>query len=582
MSSANQYITLRSGRHYYYVRRIPVQLRGRIKQKGFSEQFYRVSLKTKDEREARRQAVFAHEVYEWAVRIEAQNLRVEDNKSQQAGFNALQHQLRKLGIHPSQAPTVNAPKEVQDKYLRDRDDFLYGTARIETHVIVHVDPETGEETFQEEEIMVVGEGSLADYQQEVGLDVEVSDDGMRTTFKKNERWDEIQQQIDFIQGKTDSSFAYKDGVPTLEKAQQLYRDQIQANPKRSDFDKGKEVKRLESLVERLALQLSGDTNISMGLSRNLDSITEEDAELFIHRLRKRKDGKGQKALSSVGRELTIIVAMYNHAEAKTKRAWAADARNNNPFANRRSALEEQHTDEVKLGQTPNLNRRAFTVEELETFFSDHAHRMNEEAQLIALIGHHTGCRIGDAAGLMMSDYWQGGDEEPIPFLHFQDNRLRRVTKDGFDRQVPLFGAVLDRLHGYLVERTKQCRKAETNYDAERTPMFPKYGRKEGGGADAASAVINRRIHQMRGDDKRLAFHSFRHTLQAKFLAASADPNFSSYIGGWKNEINKGLQAVYQKDGIPLKALEEALRSAHNQRTWGKTDVSEKMKRGLLV
>ena len=562
MSSANQYITLRSNGWYYYIRRVPVSLHGRIKQKGFSEQFYRVSLKTKDEREARRQAVFAHEVYEWAVRIEAQNLRVEDNKSQQAEFNALQHQLRKLGIHPHQAPTVNAPKEVQDKYLRDRDDFVWGKPRAE----------------EDEE----GEMSLHEYQLEVGLTIVGYDNVGEPIYKRNESWDQVQQEIDFIQGKTDSSFAYKDGVPTLEKAQQLYRDQIQANLKRSDFDKGKEVKRLEGLVERLALQLSGDTNTSMGLSRTLDSITEEDAELFIHRLRKRKDGKGQKALSSVARELTIIVAMYNHAEAKTKRAWAADARNNNPFANRRSALEEQHKDEVKRGQTPNLNRRAFTAEELETFFSDHAHRMNEEAQLIALIGHHTGCRIGDAAGLMMSDYWQGGDEEPIPFLHFQDNRLRRVTKDGFDRQVPLFGDVFDRLHGYLVERTKQCRKAETNYDAESTPMFPKYGRKEGGGADAASAVINKRIHQMRGDDKRLAFHSFRHTLQAKFLAASADPNFSSYIGGWKNEVNKGLQAAYQKDGIPLKALEEALRSAHNQRTWGKTDVSAKMKRGIIV
>ena len=559
MSSANQYITLRSNGWYYYIRRVPVPLRGRIKQKGFDKLFYRVSLKTKDEREARRQASYAHEVYNIAVSLEERRLAIAGNQPQSAALLALEHELRKRGIHPSQAPTVNAPKEVQDKYLRDRDDFVWGNPRAEE-----------------------GDMSLYEYQLEVGLNIVGFDDIGEPIYEHNERWDQVQQEIDFIQGKTDSSFAYKDGVPTLEKAQQLYRDQIQANPKRSDFDKGKEVKRLERLVERLALQLSGDTNISMGLSRTLDSITEDDAELFIHRLRKRKDGKGQKALSSVARELTIIVAMYNHAEAKTKRAWAADARNNNPFANRRSALEEQHKDEVKQGQTPNLNRRAFTAEELETFFSDHAHRMNEEAQLIALIGHHTGCRIGDAAGLMMADYWQGGDEEPIPFLHFQDNRLRRVTKDGFDRQVPLFGDVLDRLHSYLVERTISCREAQSVYEAESTPMFPKYGRKEGGGADAASAVINKRIHQMRGDDKRLAFHSFRHTLQAKFLAASADPNFSSYIGGWKNEVNKGLQAAYQKDGIPLKALEEALRSAHNQRTWGKTDVSAKMKRGIIV
>ena len=562
MSNANQYITLRSNGWYYYIRRVPVPLRGRIKQKGFDKLFYRVSLKTKDEREARRQASYAHEVYNIAVSLEERRLAIAGNQPQSAALLALEHELRKRGIHPSQAPTVNAPKEVQDKYLRDRDDLVWGNPRAE----------------ENEE----GEMSLHEYQLEVGLTIVGFDDIGEPIYKQNERWDQVQQEIDFIQGKTDRSFVYKGGIPTLEKAQQLYSDQIKSNPKRSDFDKGKEVKRLERLVEMLALQLSGDTNTSMGLSRTLDSITDDDAELFIQRLRQRKDGKGQKALSSVGRELTIIVAMYNHAEAKTKKAWPADTRNNNPFANRRGALEEQHTDEVKLGQTPNLNRRAFTPEELKTFFNDHAPQMNEQAQLIALIGHHTGCRIGDAAGLMMSDFWQGDDEEPIPFIHFTDNRLRRVTKDGFDRQVPLFGDVFDRLNGYLVERTKHCLNSQTNYDPERTPMFPKYGRKEGGGADVASAVINRRIHQMRGEDKRLAFHSFRHTLQAKFLAASADPNFSSYIGGWKNEVNKGLQAAYQKDGIPLKALEEALRSAHNQRTWGKIDVSEKMKRGIII
>lgn len=581
MSSANQYITRRSNEWYYYIRRVPVSLRGRIKQKGFSELFYRVSLKTKDERQAKRQASYAHEIYNISVNLEERRLAIAGDQPKSAALLALEHELRKRGIHPQQAPTVNAPKQDQEKYLRDRDDFIYGAGHLRNLDLddVALASMAGQTEYQGipipfqiedgdgDEIIALGNGGL------------VKD---RSSASNPAEWNSHQAMIQFALGKTDSSFAYKDGVPTLEKAQQLYSEQIQANPKRSDFDKGKEVKRLGRLVERLALQLSGDTNTSIGLNRTLDSITDDDAELFIHRLRQRKDGKGQKALSSVGRELTIIVAMYNHAEAKTKKAWPADARNNNPFANRRGALEEQHRDEVKLGQTPNLNRRAFTPEELKTFFNDHAPQMNEEAQLIALIGHHTGCRIGDAAGLMMSDFWQGDDEEPIPFIHFTDNLLRRVTKDGFDRQVPLFGDVFDRLNTYLVERTKQCRNAETNYDAESTPMFPKYGRKEGGGADAASAVINKRLHQMRGEDKRLAFHSFRHTLQAKFLAASADPNFSSYVGGWKNEVNKGLQAAYQKDGIPLKALEEALRSAHSQRTWGRVDVSEKMKRGIII
>ena len=80
--------------------------------------------------------------------------------------------------------------------------------------------------------------------------------------------------------------------------------------------------------------------------------------------------------------------------------------------------------------------------------------MNEQAHLITLIGNHTGCRITDAAALMMSDYWWGNEENPIPFIHFQDNAFRRVTKNGFDRQVPLFGEVFDRIDAYFKERSQ--------------------------------------------------------------------------------------------------------------------------------
>ena len=90
------------------------------------------------------------------------------------------------------------------------------------------------------------------------------------------------------------------------------------------------------------------------------------------------------------------------------------------------------------------------------------------------------------------------------------------------------------------------------------------------GAGNASAAINKHIKDLRGDDVRLTFHSFRHTLQSKALAATDMPNkFPAYIGGWQNGDAKGLQAEYQKGGIPLKVLKEALQTIHAVEDWGR-------------
>ena len=90
------------------------------------------------------------------------------------------------------------------------------------------------------------------------------------------------------------------------------------------------------------------------------------------------------------------------------------------------------------------------------------------------------------------------------------------------------------------------------------------------GAGNASAAINKHIHYLRGTDVRLAFHSFRHTVQSKAMAATNMPNkFPAYIGGWNNGDAKGLQAEYQKGGIPIKVLHDALQTIHAVEDWGR-------------
>jgi integrase len=539
---------------WYFRLRIPQDLLGKIEGHGFGKTDYRISLKTRDEAEAKRRSKEAHKKFVATIELKREELKAsQSGKAKAAIFNRFEYDLRQRGIHPSQAPKVTASQEDQKKYWDAYHSFIYGDWDQEAQTL------------------------------DGGLDVLITElasnhDYSRSSEDLKALKDAIAERdaaLAFMQGRIGSD-AFNDGVPTLQKAWDLYVKKLESNSRKSPHHISKDIRRVERLVKTLAVQLGG--NLEVGLCRPLDSITQDDANLFVQNLHQRVEGGGQKSSASVGRELSIIASLYNLAEKETKASWPVGKRGLNPFAERRSKLEEAHTQNIRKGVTPKLNRRAFRPEELDIFTRDYLPRMNEEAQLITLISMHTGCRIGDAAGFMMSEYWGGDAEDSIPFLEFKDNRLRNVTKDGFGRQVPLFGVILSRLGTYHAARKAFLLK--TNPGLDDAPLFPRYGREDGSGFGSASQIINKHIHELRGDDRRLTFHSFRHTLQAKFLAASASPDHSSYIGGWKNQINKGLQKQYQEEGIPLKALLESLTAAHKVENWVRGSVQDKMKNVL--
>ena len=199
-------------------------------------------------------------------------------------------------------------------------------------------------------------------------------------------------------------------------------------------------------------------------------------------------------------------------------------------------------------------------EELEIFLREYLPRMGEELQLITLICEHAGCRIGDATGILLGDCrLKTDDTRPIPSLKIHSNHIRQVTKGGIEREIPLFGSVYERLCNFTHGRK-----------GPEEPLFPTYGKSRGAGN--ASAAINKHIHDLRGADVRLTFHSFRHTVQSKAMAATDMPNkFPAYIGGWNNGDAKGLQAEYQTGGIPIGVLYEALKTIHDVKIWGREE-----------
>ena len=524
--SVSPYLSLRANGYWQYRRRIPLELQATWSGGNGRKTEFVVSLKTKDEREAKRRASGQEAIFTEKVRLKTQQLTVQRSENQKRidAFYMHEYNLRERGIHPDQAPRVNAPSHVKQKYFDDREAYLYGKWDAKTQEVV---------------------GGLANAQLEHGID----HDG------PNDLYQEIQQDIDFVTGISDRRSSIMSDVPTLEEAQEVYEQMLEAKGFAA-AKKKRERRRVERLVEQLSLQL-GAGNPDIGKSRTLDTIKQRDADLFEQQLGM------NKAKSSVSREMTILSAMYNHALNKWSDTWPDHKRKQNPFSKRRAGLEKQHAEERRIGTAVNRKRRAFTPEELEVFLGEQFQRMNEQAQLVTLIAIHSGCRLEDASGLLLGDlFLQVNASDPIPFIYFRDNKLRAITKDGISREVPIFGELLKRLTKYTEKMS-----------GSDSPLFPRYGLVDGSGAGNVSNVINTRIKKMRNGDVRLTAHSFRHTLQARFLAAKVHNQFAAYIGGWRDKDSVGLQAQYQGDGIPLELLQDALQKAHKTERWGRANLA---------
>ena len=529
---------------WYYRKRIPADVLGVWMVHGRKIKEYGVSLNTVDKRVAERRAAKEHSKFLSILEIKRQESRVVLSESKQRiqAHYRYEAYLRSVGAHPEQAPRVNAPVEVIQKYQDAVDKVRYGS-------LVNSNDAEPVQTFS---------GGLSDYQEEVGLEHTFDTHG-NEIIVRNQRYDEIDKDIEFLTGKRDSSYSFSTDVPNLADALDVYTmEVINTKLKVSNQDRHNQQLRATRVVGSLALQL-GAGDKQRGMDRPLDTIMNSDAKLFLDTLRIRDDGKGNKAWASVKREVTLIKAIWNHAYKAYSETWPNGRKRDNPFkVISLPTLQEKHGDEISTGEMLDKTRRPFTPHELAVFHNEYIPRMKVELQLITLIAEHSGCRIGDATGLLLGEcLLLTSDDRPIPSLRIISNHIRQVTKGGIEREMPLFGSVYERLCEYTDGRK-----------GPNTPLFPTYGKSSGAGN--ASAAINKHIHYLRGTDVRLAFHSFRHTVQSKAMAATNMPNkFPAYIGGWNNGDAKGLQAEYQKGGIPIKVLHDALQTIHAVEDWGR-------------
>ena len=534
---------------WYYRKRIPVDVRDVWIVAGTKRTEHVVSLDTLDKRVAEKRATIEHKKFLSLLEMRRQEKRVLMSESEERihVHHRYEAYLRSLGAHPEQAPRVNAPQEDIQRYQDAVDSVKYGAS--------------GSYNRGEASTLNLSDG-LVDLQHEVGLEYSYDDNG-NEIIVPNKRYYEIEKDIEFLGGQNGSLYPVEPEVPNLTDALECYETRVLSKKRTtSERDRKNQYLRASRVTRKLAYQL-GAGNQEQGMQRTLDSIMNKDAELFVTTLRNRDDGKGLKTHSSVKREITLIKAIWENAYKAYGETWPAERKRDNPFkVIDLGDLQKQHEEAIEKGTTLNKTRRPFRPHELALFLSDYLPRMKDELQLVTLIAEHAGCRIGDASGLLLGDCrLKTSATRPVPFLNVSSNYIRQVTKGGIEREIPLFGNVYDRLVEYTAGRK-----------GPDTPLFPSYGDERGAGN--ASGAINAHIHEMRGDDVRLTFHSFRHTVQSKALASNRMPNkFPAYIGGWQNKDAKGLQAEYQTGGIPLEVLSDALQVIHSQTNWGRELVN---------
>ena len=77
---------------------------------------------------------------------------------------------------------------------------------------------------------------------------------------------------------------------------------------------------------------------------------------------------------------------------------------------------------------------------------------------------YTGCRTAEAFGLAANDLKL--DRLTLPHVIFRTNSIRRMSKGGLERAVPLLTPVLNQFRSY---------KAKGHINSDRTqPLFPSY------------------------------------------------------------------------------------------------------------
>ena len=422
--------------------------------------------------------------------------------------------IKKEGIHPDYAPSVLAPKEEQQAWinLKKRRDII---GDLEAFKVIFVD-QVGEDT-----------------------------DHGGATYKPQPMYYQVQEQIDFIKGKSTS---IKNRLrPTWRSAYEEYvHDKIDDGRKLPDAETKSKLARASRVAEAFA-SFVGLNNAEVGWNTFLVDIRRDEAKRYLGK----QLNDQERAGSTVGREITTLSAIYNHAVTEHKRDEPSLSKESNPFSKLRDQANAKHEEALRLGDRENKAARPWTPQEY-TAFKERLPKMNEQLRLVALISLHTGARLKDTTGLMLDDVVL--EDEHNSFIDYRHNKNRKISKDSIERIVPIYGELLEAIKAYKAKYVEQ----------EQQSFFTRYcGSRR---SDSASNLLNQRHLDTINKDPTFKMHGLRNTLQSKFDAALLPNSISGYLIGWRDRTTIGMQVAY-KSGYPHEQMLKYMKQGHDITDW---------------
>lgn len=307
--------------------------------------------------------------------------------------------------------------------------------------------------------------------------------------------------------------------PTVKDAVKLYLEDRNSREKRPHVDR--------QSFEQMVRRNEGYLIASLGGDRKLSAITRSDARSFLEFMKRkadRRDGKSPLKAGSINKTLTIVSAIFNHANVEFELNLP------NPFRGLKVEDDESRRDK----------RRSFTDAELTSYLKA-MKESNNEAYLCTVLMAYTGARTAEITGLEVADVRLDCD---IPHLIIRPNKVRPKLKTGMisRRLVPL-------LEDALVAAKEAVKGKADPSEA----VFPRYAKPRG--EDNLSAVQMKVIRcKLKITDRRLAAYSTRHTLKDKMRNALVPPDLQDAIlGHTRGSVSEGYG-----DGYWLPLLKDAL------------------------
>jgi len=257
-----------------------------------------------------------------------------------------------------------------------------------------------------------------------------------------------------------------------------------------------------------------------GLDRALRYLKQSSRKSYLEDFQKVdatrfRDFLFEKGLKgpSVKRVFSTVRAIFNFCISEF------DVTMSNPFSN--VFIDSQ------LGS---LKRHPVPIKQVRRAQTEVMH-VNDQPRLLLGLISDTGMRLSEAAGLSRDDI----NLSDKAFVQVRPHPWRRLKTKSSERRIPLVG------HSFW------CAQQLMNH-CDTIWLFPQYNKQPITSANSASAVINKWLKKVIGEE--FTVHGFRHAFRDRLRAIECPSEIIDQLGGWHTS---GIGHQYGK-GFPDEVL----------------------------